>query len=62
MFLNSDLSDEYIALLCNIYVGLHESPISDSLKDGVECSVESIDSGKANEALEIVKKVSNGEL
>ena len=33
-----------------------------TLKDGVEYSVESIDSGKANEALEIVKKVSNGEL
>jgi len=50
------------AVLLNASAALMISGKCDSLKDGVECSVESIDSGKANEALEIVRKVSNGEL
>ena len=50
------------AVLFNASAALMIAGKCDTLKDGVEYSVESIDSGKANEALEIVKKVSNGEL
>ena len=50
------------AVLLNASAALMIAGKCDTLKDGVEYSVESIDSGKANEALEIVKKVSNGEL
>ena len=44
------------AVILNASAALMISGKCDSLKDGVECSVESIDSGKANEALEIVKR------
>ena len=50
------------AVLLNASAALMIAGKCDTLKDGVEYSVESIDSGKAHQALEIVKKVSYGEL
>ena len=50
------------AVLLNSAAALIIAGKCDSLIEGVEHSVESIESGKAKEALEIVKKVSKGEL
>jgi anthranilate phosphoribosyltransferase len=50
------------AVLLNSSAALLIAGKCDSLKEGVEYAAHSIDSGRAKESLELVKKVSNGEL
>ena len=50
------------AVLLNSSAALLIAGKCDSLKEGVEYAADSIDSGKAKKSLELVKKVSNGEL
>ena len=50
------------AVLLNSSAALLIAGKCGSLKEGVEYAADSIDSGKAKESLELVKKVSNGEL